>query len=154
VRRRTAAVLARYSERAREAIWQAWLRHPDDERWELLTRCRGERALADAVLAAVIDPAGSATARSVIGAFCVRRGIVPGEDAERALFYLMAGQPSGSATPMVTHLAAGRDMAKACQFAPDGSEMLVSWRREGRRHGVKLILARASFGDAGEHTKM
>jgi hypothetical protein len=252
VRRRTAAILARYSERAREAIWQAWLRHPDDERWELLTRYRGEQALASTALAAVTDPARAATARSAIGTFCVRRGIVPAGDAERALFYLMAGQPEqhraadpdGSAlaaayraaaepvraalraamadagdldlvrvvatrgateaergylaaelarrrdwprlwrlaldlplaeavaaarrlpadwrsageagrqllarlaaaseaeiaalaTSAVTRLPAGRDIARYCRFAPDGSEMVVTWWRAYRRHGVR-----------------
>jgi hypothetical protein len=113
VRRRTAAILARYSERAREAIWQAWLRHPDDERWELLTRYRGEQALASTALAAVTDPARAATARSAIGAFCVRRGIVPAGDAERALFYLMAGQPEQhrAADPDGTALAAAYQAA-------------------------------------------
>jgi hypothetical protein len=69
VRRKTAGILSFYSERARgvslryplagvawraleaaavrsdgnavEAVWQAWLRRPDDQRWELLCRCCG-----------------------------------------------------------------------------------------------------------------
>jgi hypothetical protein len=173
VRRRTAAVLAHYSERSRdgagrstlaraawrslsaaagrgdpaaiEAIWQAWLRHPDDERWELLTQCRGERALAGAVLAAVIDPARAATSRSVIGAFCVRRGIVPDGGAERALLHLMAGQPEqyraadpdGSALDAAYQAAAEPVRAALRQAMADSGELDL----------VRVIATRG--GDAG-----
>jgi hypothetical protein len=165
MRRRTAAILARYSERARddsarsplaraawrslsaaagrgdlaaiEAIWQAWLRHPDDGRWELLTQWRGERALADAVLAAVIDPARAATSRSAIGAFCVRRGIVPDGDAERALLHLMAGQPD-------QHRAAD----------PDGSALGAAYRAaaaDAAGHRQRSRDRRAGHADGDPH---
>jgi hypothetical protein len=78
---------------ALDVMWQVWLRHPGDEIWESLARWRGERRLATDAVAAVTDPDRDTTRRYVIGNFCVRRGIVPDEDAERALFFTMAGQP-------------------------------------------------------------
>jgi hypothetical protein len=78
---------------ALDVMWQVWLRHPGDEIWESLARWRGERRLATDAVAAVTDPDRDTTRRYVIGNFCVRRGIVPDEDAVRALFFTMAGQP-------------------------------------------------------------
>jgi hypothetical protein len=124
-----AASAGRGDANAVEAIWQGWLGHPDDERWELLTQCRGERAMADAAFAAVTDPARAATVRSDIGAFSVRRGIVPNGDAERALFYLMAGQPD-------QHRAAD----------PDGSALAAAYRAAAEPVRAALRQAMADTG--------
>jgi hypothetical protein len=90
--RTLAAAAARGDHNAIEAIWQAWLRHPDDERWELLAQCRGAQEMADAVFAAATDPARPAASRAAIGAFCTSRSLVPAGNAERAVFYLLVGQ--------------------------------------------------------------
>jgi hypothetical protein len=114
VNRRTAALLASYSERSRggrrhgplarvawhvvrgaaergdqnaiQAIWQAWLRCPDDERWEVLSRCRNPADPAEAVLAAAVDPARTPAERAALGAFCARRGMLPADGIQRVLF--------------------------------------------------------------------
>jgi hypothetical protein len=77
-----------------DGIWNAWLRRPDDVRWELLSELFPAAVLAEAVFAAATDPVRDASGRSAIGAFCLRRDMVPAEtDAERALFFVLSGQP-------------------------------------------------------------
>jgi hypothetical protein len=76
-----------------EAVWRAWLRRPDDKSWELLSRWRDAESLGADALAAATDPATPAMRRHAIGEFCVRRGVVPATDAERALFFVLTGQP-------------------------------------------------------------
>jgi hypothetical protein len=92
--RTLAAAAARGDSVAIEAVWQAWLRNPDGERWDLLSQCRGERELTGAVLAAAIDPARSARSRAAIGAFCASHDLAPPTEPERAVFYLLTGQPA------------------------------------------------------------
>ena len=143
VRRRVAAVLSHMSERpggppcrgpltraaerillaaarrgdryAVDGIWNAWLRRPDDVRWELLSEAFPAAVLAEAVFAAATDPVRDASDRSAIGAFCLRRDMVPAEtDAERALFFVLSGQlelhraadPDGSALAAAYQAAA------------------------------------------------
>lgn len=77
-----------------DGIWNAWLRRPDDVRWELLSELFPAAVLAGAVFAAATDPVRDASGRSAIGAFCLRRDMVPAEtDDERALFFVLSGQP-------------------------------------------------------------
>jgi hypothetical protein len=92
--RALAAAAAQGDRTAIEAVWQAWLRNPDDERWDLLSECRGARELAGAVFAAATDPARPAGSRAALGAFCASHGLAPAPGAERALFYLLTGQPA------------------------------------------------------------
>jgi hypothetical protein len=114
---------------ALDAVWGAWLRHPGDEIWESIARWRGERLAADAV-AAVTDPGRDAPRRYVIGNFCMRRGIVPDGDAERALFFTMAGQP---------------EQRRAAD--PDGSWLAEAYRVAGEPVREALREALADSGD-------
>lgn len=75
-----------------EAVWQAWLSHPDDERWELLTRWRNPEDLAGAVFAVAVEPTRSASSRAALGAFCARHDITPDDDIRQMLFYALTGQ--------------------------------------------------------------
>jgi hypothetical protein len=105
------AAAGRGDRNAIEAVWRAWLRRPDDERWELLTRWRGTQPMAEAVFAAGADPARPAEARATLGAFCASRALAPGEPPERAKFYVLTGQPE-------QHRAAD----------PDGSALAAAYR--------------------------
>src|SRR5579864_7755925 len=79
----------RGDQRAIHAVWCAWLRHPDDEWWGLLTRLRNPDDLAEAVFAAALDPARDAGSRAALGAFCTRRGMSPDDDVQQVLFYAL-----------------------------------------------------------------
>lgn len=74
------------------AVLQAWLGDPDDERWQVLTRWRGAEAMTAAVLAAAADGSHTAPVRAAIGAFCARHELVPEDPAERALFFVLTGR--------------------------------------------------------------
>jgi hypothetical protein len=142
VRRRVAVVLSRMSERpgdrprrgplahaaerillaaarrgdrdAIDGIWNSWLRRPDDVRWEPLSELFPAAVLAEGVFAAATDPVRDASGRSAIGAFCLRRDMVPAEtDAERALFFVLSGQPElhRAADPDGSALAAAYQVA-------------------------------------------
>jgi hypothetical protein len=65
---------------------------PDDARWDLLSRWRDPAGLAEAALAAAMDPARDARARTAIGKFCARHDLRPDGAIERALFYSLTGQ--------------------------------------------------------------
>jgi hypothetical protein len=135
----------RGSRNAIEAVWQAWLRRPDDERWAALTRWRGGPALADAVFAAAVDPARSATERAALGAFCARHELAPGDPVRRALFYVLTGQAAQhrAADPDGSLLAAGyraadepgRSALRQAIASSDGLDLVrvVAARREPAR---------------------
>lgn len=113
-----------------EAVWRAWLRHPDDEAWDLLSRWRGADRLAADVFAAATDPARPAVRRYAIGEFCVRRGVVPATDAERALFFVLTGQPE-------QHRAAD----------PDGAALAAAYQSAGDPVRRELRRAITEAGD-------
>jgi hypothetical protein len=113
-----------------EAVWQGWLRRPDDERWDLLTRWRGAQPMAGVVFAAAADPARPAAARAALGAFCARHQLTPCEPPERARFYLLTGQPE-------QHRAAD----------PDGSALAAAYRAADEPLRAEL---RQAMADAGE----
>lgn len=117
------AAVDRGDENAVEAGWQAWLCDPDDETWESLERWRGEREL----LAAATDPARAASARFVIGEFCLRRGMLPETDIERVLFYVLIGQ-----------------LGQLRAVDPDGSVLAVGYRAAGP--GVRAVVREALAG--------
>jgi hypothetical protein len=95
------------------AVWQAWLRDPGDELWEALTRWREPGLLADEACRAAIDQRRTADERASIQAFCARRGLAPRDDTQRALFYVLTGQPAEywAADPDGSRLAAGYQAA-------------------------------------------
>jgi hypothetical protein len=72
-----------------QSLWEIWLQDPDDLLWDLL---RQWRAREQDALTAAVDPHLSAAERAGIGEFCVRHDIVPGDPAERVLFFTMTGQ--------------------------------------------------------------
>jgi hypothetical protein len=115
---------------ALDVVWGLWLRHPADEIWESFARWRSKRWLAADAVAAVTDPGIDAARRYVIGNFCVRRGIVPDGDAERALFFTMAGRP---------------EQRRAAD--PDGSWLAAAYRLAGEPVRAALRAALADSGD-------
>jgi hypothetical protein len=92
-----------------DAVWQAWLSYPDDERWQVLCRWREPRAMAAAVFAAATDPARSPASRAAIGAFCAGDRMAPDDPAERALFLVLCGRSAEhrAADADVSLIAAG-----------------------------------------------
>jgi hypothetical protein len=98
-----------------DAVWRGWLRHPRDDRRELVNRWREPARVEQALLRAAVELARPAPEREAIGAFCARHDIAPAEDAERARFYLLTGQ-------WAQHRAADPDgtaLAAAYQAAPE-----------------------------------
>jgi hypothetical protein len=75
---------------ASEAVWHAWVRHPDDERGELLVRWGGSQAITDLIWAAV-EPGQSNWA--ALGAFCASHDLAPDDPVRRAGFFALTGQP-------------------------------------------------------------
>ena len=118
---------------ATEAVWRSWLSRCDDETWALLARWRGEHELAEATLAAAVDPERSTDRRSAVGEFCTRRSVLPATDAGRALFYVMTGQ---------------LEQLRAAD--PDGAALAVAYRAAGpaARAAVRDALAGAGDLDA------
>src|SRR5688572_15648311 len=77
----------RGDEAAIEVVWLGWLRDPAEELWEFVSRWRTP---AD-VLATAVDPGRSAESRAAIEMFCLRRDLVPDNDVDRALFFVLTG---------------------------------------------------------------
>jgi hypothetical protein len=75
-----------------DAVLRYWLHDPDDERWQVLTRWRGAKAMTAAVLAAAAEPLRSPAERAAIGAFCARHELLPDDPVERALFFVLTGR--------------------------------------------------------------
>jgi hypothetical protein len=115
---------------ALDVMWRVWLRRLDDEIWESVARWRPERRLAADAIAAATDPALDTSRRYAIGSFCVRCGIVPDGDAERALFFAMAGQP---------------EQRRAAD--PEGSGLAAAYRLAGEPVRVALRKELADSGD-------
>jgi hypothetical protein len=90
--RRLAKAGDRGDQNAIEAVWQAWLAHRDDARWDLLAQWRDPGELARAVFAAAVDPDRAPGEREAIGQFCARRGLMPDDDIQQVLFYVLTGQ--------------------------------------------------------------
>ena len=95
------------------AVWQAWLRDPGDELWEALNRWRDPALLADEACRAATDRSRATEERAAIGEFCARRGLAPGDDTQRALFYVLTGQAAEywAADPDGSRLATGYQSA-------------------------------------------
>lgn len=82
------AAADRFDPAAVAALRETWLANPREITWADVARwC----ATAD-VLAAAVDPRRTAAARAALGGFCVRHDLVPDNDIERALFYVLTGQ--------------------------------------------------------------
>ncbi len=107
--RRLAEAGDRGDQNAIGAVWQVWLSNPGDELWEALTRWRGADALAEEACRAATDRHLPAAQRASIAAFCVRRGFAPGDEIQRALFYVLTGQAAEywATDPDGSRLAAG-----------------------------------------------
>jgi len=90
--RRLAKAGDRGDQSAIEAVWQAWLARPDDMRWDLLARWRDPGELARAVFAAAVDPDRAPGEREATGQFCARHGLIPDDDIQQVLFYVLTGQ--------------------------------------------------------------
>jgi len=91
------------------AVWLVWLRDPGDELWEALARWRGADALTEDACRAATQSYRPAAERASIAAFCIRRGLAPGDEIQRALFYVLTGQTAHywAADPDGSRLAAG-----------------------------------------------
>jgi hypothetical protein len=111
------------------AVWQAWLRDPGDGLWEALTRWREPGLLADEACRAAIDQRRTDDERAAIQAFCARRGLAPRDDTQRALFYVLTGQP-----------------AEYWVADPDGSRLAVGYQAadEPTRATLRQVMARDS----------
>jgi hypothetical protein len=99
----------RGDQNAISAVWLVWLRDPGDELWEALARWRGTDALTEDACRAATQSYRPAAERASIAAFCIRRGLAPRDETERALFYVLTGQTAQhwSADPDGSRLAAG-----------------------------------------------
>jgi hypothetical protein len=113
-----------------EAVWQSWLRHPDDERWGLLTSWRTPEDLAGAVLAAAMDPDRVPGERAAIGEFCARHRMTPQDDVQQVLFRVLTGQAA-------QHRAVD----------PDGRLLAVAYQNAGPAVRAALRAALATAGD-------
>lgn len=76
------------------ALLDLWVRYPDDEGWEFFDqRWRSRSAsLEQFLLEKAVNLRQPARTRAAIGAFCVRRGVVPDGAVDRALFFVLTGQ--------------------------------------------------------------
>ncbi len=107
--RRLAEAGDRGDQNAIGAVWQVWLHDPGDELWEALTRWRGADTLAEEACRAATESYRPAAERASVAAFCVRRGLAPEDEIQRALFYVLTGQAAEywAADPDGSRLAAG-----------------------------------------------
>jgi hypothetical protein len=108
---------------AAEAVWRAWLSHPDDERWELLTRWRPPSTAEAACTAA-------STGNHAVAAFCVRRGLTPADPVRRAAFFLLTGQA-----------------AQSRAADPDGALLTLAYAGADKDERARLRAAMAGVGD-------
>jgi hypothetical protein len=115
---------------AAEAVWQAWLDELDEERWQVLARWREPGALAEAVFGTAVDPDRPASSRAAIGAFCAGHGLAPGDDVQRAVFFVLTGRPE-------QHRA----------LDPDGGALAAAYREAAAPTRAAL---REAIADAGE----
>jgi hypothetical protein len=111
-------------------VWQEWLRAPDEEPWEVLSRWRGPQRLAEEAFEAAVDPACPAGQRAAIGEFCTQHGLVPQDAVRRAMFFVLTGQ-------LTQHQAAD----------PDGRLVAAGYRFSGEPARAALRSALASSGD-------
>ena len=116
---------------ASEAVWQrwAWTGPPDDERWELLARWLGPRAVGR-VMEAAADPGLDAARRSRLASFCTRHGLAPEDPAERVRFFLLTGQ---------------QEQRRALD--PDGALLAAAYQTAGPPQRAALRVALAGVGD-------
>jgi hypothetical protein len=133
---------------AAEAVWRAFVSGPDDDLWRALSRWREPRALADAVVRAGTDPGRDAAARSAIGEFYVRSGLAPGDAVQRALFYMLTGQPA-------QYRAADPDgslLASAYRGADEPTRAAVREALAGSGYLVQLVACSRSASRAADLT--
>ena len=116
---------------ASEAVWQrwAWTGPPDDERWELLARWLGPRAVGR-VMEAAADPGLDAARRSRLASFCTRHGLAPEDPAERVRFFLLTGQ---------------QEQRRALD--PDGALLAAAYQTACPPQRAALRVALAGVGD-------
>jgi hypothetical protein len=117
---------------APRVVWDLWLADLDGERWDALARWLGPAGPAAAAFEAAVDPGREPWMRAKIGAFCAHRGLAPGGEVARALFFVMTGQHG-------QHLAAD----------PDGSGLMSAYRGAGAatRAALRDALTSAGAGD-------
>jgi hypothetical protein len=91
------------------AVWGEWVREPGDELWEPLVRWWGADELTERACQAATQSYGSAAQRNAVAAFCIHRGLAPGDENQRAVFYVLTGQTAKywAADPDGSRLAAG-----------------------------------------------
>ena len=114
------------------AVWLMWLRDPGDELWEALARWRGADALTEDACRAATQSYRPAGERVSIAAFCIRRGLAPGDEIQRALFYVLTGQT-----------------ARYWSADPDGSRLAAGYQGAGEPTRAMLRQAMADDGDLG-----
>jgi hypothetical protein len=107
--RRLAEAGERGDRNAIDAVWLVWLRDPGDDMWEALTRWWGADEPTERACRAVTESNRPAAERASITAFCIRRGLAPGDENQRAVFYVLTGQAAKyrAADPDGSRLAAG-----------------------------------------------
>lgn len=77
-----------WDEAAVTAVRETWLNNPREVTWPDV---RGWCDRAD-VLAAAVDPNRTAAARAALGAFCARHDLVPDNEIDRVVFFVLTGQ--------------------------------------------------------------
>jgi hypothetical protein len=111
------------------AVWLVWLRDPGDELWEALTRWWGADEPAERACRAVAESYRPTAERASIAAFCIRRGLAPGDENQRAVFYVLTGQ-----------------VAKYWTADPDGSRLAVGY--QDATESVRALLRQVMADDS------
>ena len=122
----------RGDENAITAVWLVWLRDPGDELWEALARWRGADALTEDACRAATQSYRPAAERASIAAFCMRRGLAPRDEIQRALFYVLTSQA-----------------ARYWAADPDGSRLAAGYQGAGEPTRAMLRQAMADDRDLG-----
>jgi hypothetical protein len=110
------------------AVWGAWQQRPSGRLWELLACWEEPESLLAGTFGLAASPFVPAGERAAIGVFCGRRGLVPADPTQRALFFVMTGQPT-------QHRAADPDdslLAAAYQAAIDQTRAALRVMLAGR----------------------
>jgi hypothetical protein len=143
--RRASRLLVKMAGRGHEAavttaVWRAWLRKGDDERWELMGQWCPHEALTAQVVSAAASPFRVEAERAVLGEFCARHALVPADPVEQALFLVMTGQQE-------QHRAADPDgslLAAAYQAADTDTKAVLrdALAKSGDLHIIRVVAGR------------
>jgi len=119
--------------RVRAALWEAWLRDPDDELWELLGCGQSWPALMAAAFAAAVDPEREARDRGAIGEFCLRHQLVPDSPVQRVLrAAVREALPTGGELDAVRVITGSGPEDRGAEVTGAERDYLVGWFAERR----------------------